>query len=131
MDTLAWSPDGREIWFSGVAPGEAEASIHAITLAGKERSILRIPGALSLYDISREGKVLLTRTDDRVSMEFVGPDDEAARDYGTHTYFARRGYVSARVDIRGFGASEGTPPDREYSAQEQQDAEQVIAWLAR
>ena len=58
-------------------------------------------------------------------------DDEAARDYGTHTYFARRGYVDARVDIRGFGASEGTPPDREYSAQEQQDAEEVIAWLAR
>ena len=57
-------------------------------------------------------------------------DDEAARDYGTHSYFARRGYVSARVDIRGFGASEGIPPDREYSAQEQQDAEEVIAWLA-
>ena len=36
---------------------------------------------------------------------------------GKSTYFARRGYVSARVDIRGFGASEGTPPDREYSAQ--------------
>jgi predicted acyl esterase len=58
-------------------------------------------------------------------------DDEASRDYGTHTYFARRGFVSARVDIRGFGASEGTPPDREYSAQEQADAEEVIAWLAR
>src|SRR5271154_6770035 len=57
-------------------------------------------------------------------------DDEAVRDFGTHSYFARRGYVSARVDIRGFGASEGTPPDREYSAQEQRDAEQVIAWLA-
>jgi predicted acyl esterase len=58
-------------------------------------------------------------------------DDEAMRDYGTHTYFARRGYVSARVDIRGFGNSEGTPPDREYSAQEQRDGEEVIAWLAR
>jgi uncharacterized protein len=58
-------------------------------------------------------------------------DDEATRDYGTHTYFARRGYVGARVDIRGFGQSEGAPPDREYSAQEQQDAEEVIAWLAR
>jgi uncharacterized protein len=57
-------------------------------------------------------------------------DDEAPRDYGTHTYFARRGYVGARVDLRGFGASEGAPPDREYSAQEQQDAEEVIAWLA-
>jgi uncharacterized protein len=58
-------------------------------------------------------------------------DDEAVRDYGTHSYFARRGYVGARVDIRGFGTSEGKPPDREYSAQEQQDAEEVIAWLAR
>jgi len=57
-------------------------------------------------------------------------DDEAVRDYGTHSYFAKRGFVGARVDIRGFGMSEGTPPDREYSAQEQQDAEQVIAWLA-
>jgi uncharacterized protein len=57
-------------------------------------------------------------------------DDEAVRDFGTHTYFAKRGYVGARVDIRGFGNSEGAPPDREYSAQEQQDAEQVIAWLA-
>ncbi|HEY2678330.1 MAG TPA: CocE/NonD family hydrolase [Steroidobacteraceae bacterium] len=58
-------------------------------------------------------------------------DDEAVRDYGTHTYFAKRGFVGARVDIRGFGNSEGTPPDREYSAQEQQDGQEVIAWLAR
>ena len=58
-------------------------------------------------------------------------DDEAIRDYGTHAYFARRGFVGARVDIRGFGRSEGTPPDREYSAREQIDAEAVIAWLAR
>jgi uncharacterized protein len=58
-------------------------------------------------------------------------DDEAARDFGTHSYFARHGYVGARVDIRGFGQSEGTPPEREYSAQEQQDGDEVIAWLAR
>jgi uncharacterized protein len=57
-------------------------------------------------------------------------DGTAAGDYPKHTYFARRGYVSVRVDIRGFGASEGTPPEREYSEQEQQDGEQVIAWLA-
>jgi predicted acyl esterase len=52
-------------------------------------------------------------------------------DYGNYMYFARRGYVGARVDIRGFGNSEGTPTDREYSAQEQADGEQIIAWLAR
>jgi predicted acyl esterase len=38
-------------------------------------------------------------------------DDEAVRDFGTHSYFAKRGYVGARVDIRGFGASGGAPPD--------------------
>jgi uncharacterized protein len=58
-------------------------------------------------------------------------DDEARRDYGQHAYFARRGYVGARVDIRGFGNSEGAPPDREYSAQEQADGDEIIAWLAR
>jgi len=57
-------------------------------------------------------------------------DGTAAGDYPKHVYFARRGYVSVRVDIRGFGASEGVPPDREYSEQEQQDGEKVIAWLA-
>ena len=57
-------------------------------------------------------------------------DGTAAGDYPKHTYFARRGFVSARVDIRGFGTSEGVPPEREYSEQEQADGEQVIAWLA-
>ena len=58
-------------------------------------------------------------------------DDTAPDDYGKHAYFARHGYVGARVDIRGFGNSGGTPPTREYSAQEQEDGERVIAWLAR
>ena len=31
-------------------------------------------------------------------------DGTAAGDYPRHAYFARRGYVSVRVDIRGFGS---------------------------
>lgn len=58
-------------------------------------------------------------------------DDQIMEDYGHHPYFARHGYVGARVDIRGFGNSGGAVPPREYSAQEQADAERVIAWLAR
>jgi predicted acyl esterase len=57
-------------------------------------------------------------------------DATASRDYPIHAWFAAHGYVSVRVDIRGFGSSEGTPTDREYSEQEQLDGEQVIAWLA-
>jgi predicted acyl esterase len=58
-------------------------------------------------------------------------DDMASGDYGHHVYFARHGYVGVRVDIRGFGNSGGTPPDREYSPQEQTDCERIIEWLAR
>jgi predicted acyl esterase len=57
-------------------------------------------------------------------------DGTAANDYPVHTYFAHRGYVTARVDIRGTGASEGRPHGREYSEQEQLDGIEVIEWLA-
>ena len=52
-------------------------------------------------------------------------------DFELHSFYVRRGYISARVDIRGTGTSEGAPPDREYSKQEQDDCMEVIAWLAR
>lgn len=52
------------------------------------------------------------------------------RDLDLYTYVTRRGYVGARVDIRGTGRSEGRLPNREYSEEEQRDAEDVIAWLA-
>jgi uncharacterized protein len=54
-----------------------------------------------------------------------------ARDWELHSYFVRRGYVTARVDLRGTGASEGLPPDREYSDQEQRDGLEVIDWLSK
>jgi putative CocE/NonD family hydrolase len=53
------------------------------------------------------------------------------RDWKLHSYFVRRGYVTARVDIRGTGASEGNSPDREYSDQEQKDGLEIIDWLSR
>ena len=51
--------------------------------------------------------------------------------YSLYSWFVRRGYVVARVDIRGTGNSEGTLIPYEYSEIEQRDGEQVIAWLAR
>jgi hypothetical protein len=48
-----------------------------------------------------------------------------------YAYFVRRGYVVARVDIRGTGNSEGRLVEHEYTEQEQRDGEDVIAWLAR
>jgi len=46
-------------------------------------------------------------------------------------YWVSHGYVGACVDIRGTGRSEGHTPPREYSQQELNDGEEIIAWLAR
>ncbi|MBK9690874.1 MAG: CocE/NonD family hydrolase [Gemmatimonadetes bacterium] len=58
-------------------------------------------------------------------------DSFYARDFPLYDYFVRRGFVLAKVDLRGTGGSDGPVPSREYSEQELDDAEQVIAQLAR
>ena len=56
-------------------------------------------------------------------------DGTAARDEAMHPYFAGHGYAAVRVDLRGSGESEGLLLD-EYLKQEQDDALEVIAWIA-
>ncbi len=51
------------------------------------------------------------------------------RDALMHPYLAGHGYAAVRVDIRGCGESDGLLFD-EYAQQEQDDAVEVIAWLA-
>ncbi len=51
------------------------------------------------------------------------------RDALTHPYFAGHGYAAVRVDIRGSGELDGLLSD-EYARQEQDDALEVIEWLA-
>ena len=52
------------------------------------------------------------------------------RDALTQPYIAGHGYAAVRVDIRGSGESDGLLFD-EYAQQEQDDALEVIEWLAR
>jgi putative CocE/NonD family hydrolase len=52
------------------------------------------------------------------------------RDEGMHRWFAGHGYAAVRVDMRGSGESDGVMHD-EYLPQEQDDALEVIDWIAR
>jgi putative CocE/NonD family hydrolase len=52
------------------------------------------------------------------------------RDESMHHWFAGNGYAAVRVDMRGSGESDGIMHD-EYLAQEQDDALEVIEWIAR
>ncbi len=57
---LAWSSSGEEIWFTASRVGVARA-INAVSLSGKERLVARVPGTLTIQDISRDGRVLVVR----------------------------------------------------------------------
>ncbi|HEY7689136.1 MAG TPA: CocE/NonD family hydrolase, partial [Dongiaceae bacterium] len=57
-------------------------------------------------------------------------DGTATRDALTHPYFAGHGYAGVRVDLRGFGESDGISLD-EYTKQEHDDCLEVLAWLEK
>jgi putative CocE/NonD family hydrolase len=56
-------------------------------------------------------------------------DGTAYRDSIRHPYFAGHGYACLRVDMRGSGDSDGLMLD-EYLKQEQDDALEVLRWIA-
>jgi eukaryotic-like serine/threonine-protein kinase len=64
---LGWSPNGNEIWFSSTRLGYGRY-LSAVTLSGKERLLAREPGTLTLQDVAKDGRVLITRDVPRVGM---------------------------------------------------------------
>ena len=70
---VAWSPDAKEIWFTSSKSG-TDRTLYAITLSGKLRTIARLPGALMLLDVAKDGKVLLVRASWRRELMGFGTD---------------------------------------------------------
>jgi serine/threonine protein kinase/Tol biopolymer transport system component len=69
---LGWSPRGDEVWFSCAKVGNGRF-LNAVTTAGAVRLLAREPGTLTLQDVARDGRVLLTRDVQRVGMVGMGP----------------------------------------------------------
>ncbi|HJQ24925.1 MAG TPA: winged helix-turn-helix domain-containing protein [Blastocatellia bacterium] len=76
---LAWSPAGDEVWFTA-DEGSVNHGLHAVSLQGKERLLARVPGRLSLQDVSHDGRVLMTREDARIGMMVQAPGEKTERD---------------------------------------------------
>ena len=71
---LAWSPDGREVWFTPQKQiRDSSPPLLALTLTGKEREVVRGPGQLRLLDIAPDGRVLLARWDLQVGVRGSSP----------------------------------------------------------
>jgi eukaryotic-like serine/threonine-protein kinase len=60
VEGLAWSPSGKEIWFTATKAGVSRA-LFAVDLSGRERLIERVPAELTILDTARDGRVLLKR----------------------------------------------------------------------
>ncbi len=59
----AWSPDGREVWFTGSETGSAhDRALYALSLDGSRRLVARIPGGMSVYDVAPDGRSALVST---------------------------------------------------------------------
>jgi eukaryotic-like serine/threonine-protein kinase len=76
---LAWSADGTEIWFSAGQAG-IERRIYAVDLSGKQRLVFRSPGGVTLHDIAADGRVLVTRDEQRVVMMALAPGTTAEKE---------------------------------------------------
>jgi serine/threonine protein kinase/dipeptidyl aminopeptidase/acylaminoacyl peptidase len=76
---VAWAPDGKEIWFTASGSG-VDRTLYAVTLDGKQRMVLRLPGALMLFDIWKDGRVLLMRASWRRELVGIFPGEARQRD---------------------------------------------------
>lgn len=79
MGGLAWSPSGKEVWFTAARTGGTR-SLWAVSLAGKLRLVSTVPGSLRLEDISRDGRVLVARQDWHLEMAAHVGNASADRD---------------------------------------------------
>ena len=60
LDGVAWEPRAHEVWFTAAVGGGARA-LWALSVTGKERLVLRTPGRLTLHDVFRDGRALISR----------------------------------------------------------------------
>jgi serine/threonine protein kinase len=77
---LAWSPDGKEIWFSASRTG-ARRSLWAVTLSGRLRALAETPGSTVIMDVTQAGKVLINHESWRAFISGAVPGEAAARDF--------------------------------------------------
>ncbi|HYM08419.1 MAG TPA: protein kinase, partial [Terriglobales bacterium] len=76
---LAWSANGEEVWFTASELG-VDHYLSAVTLAGKERLVARIPGTLVVFDIWHDGRVLLARVGRRREVMAIQEGETKERD---------------------------------------------------
>jgi Tol biopolymer transport system component len=76
---LSWSQTGDEVFFTAGTNGRA-LTLYGVDLSGRRRIALSGAGGLTMHDVSRTGRWLVTRDDVRTEISVLAPTASAERD---------------------------------------------------
>lgn len=123
---LAWHPGTSEIWFTATQRGATERALRAVTLSGKARKILSIPGSFTVQDIAADGRVLVAAESERVAMEWLAQNHGNQKDQdlswfdwsvatdispdGGSVLFQESGEATGTTDAVALRKVDGSPP---------------------
>jgi len=124
-DGLAWSPSGKEVWFTATSSGTGRW-LYAASLSGHVRTVASVAGGMTLQDIFTDGRALVTRDDERVGTLGLAPGDKTERDLswldwsyvtdispdGKRIAFSEQGEGGGPTYAACIRATDGTPPVR-------------------
>ena len=79
QEGAAWTPDGREIWFTA-GDFVMKSAIFAMTPDGSERVVHRSAGSARIEDIAPDGRALVVQDVNRADMIVVEMEKRAERD---------------------------------------------------
>ena len=127
VEGLAWRPDGKEVWCGATKEGGWADTIFALTPSGRERTILTLP-SLRLHDISKDGRVMLSRETWRRQIKGLFPGDKSEHPYSwlddtevtgisadgriISMYEAGEVYALENNSVAYYRATDGSPPVR-------------------
>jgi len=121
--SLAWTPDGREVWFTA-SEVAGRSAVHAMTPDGRERVVHRVMGSVRILDLAADGRALLAHDSHRADMTLTEIDAPAERDLtwqgwsrpfalsddGKTLAFGDGGLSSVKGEVRGYiRTTDGAP----------------------
>jgi Tol biopolymer transport system component len=109
---VAWSPRGKEVWFSGVR-GPGAVAIFALSREGKERLVARGTGWMTVHDIAQDGRVLFGGDDFRVGIKALAPHSTEERDLSWSDW-SLMGAISADGEMVAFAESGEAVGQKDY-----------------
>ncbi len=80
---LAWSPDGREVWFSA-NQGGWQSPLYAVTPSGQMRVVTRLPSWIELRDVFHDGRVLMALARPHANIRAATAGETQERDLSWH-----------------------------------------------